>query len=126
MSQRDRRLGYRIPYSTILTSYVDERAVRLLAEDLSDTGMRVHAVSPRAPSPGQVIAVEVALPDDADTIWATAAVCHRRADDLATGMGVRFVAMATRSARRLRDYCVEARRAHLGGLLERIRTGLPA
>jgi hypothetical protein len=34
--------------------------------------------------------------------------------------------MATRSARRLRDYCVEARRAHLGGLLERIRTGLPA
>lgn len=126
MSQRDRRMGYRIPYSTLATSYVDDRPVRLLIEDLSDTGMRVHAVTPRAPAPGTVIALEVVLPDEPDTIWATAQVCHRRADELAAGMGVRFLAMAQRHARRLRDHCLEARRTHLGGLLERIRAGAAA
>jgi hypothetical protein len=34
---------------------------------------------------------------------------------------VRFVAMAQLHARMLRDYCVENRREHLGGLLARIR-----
>jgi len=63
------------------------------------------------------------LPDSDDTIWATGQVCHRKADDLAAGLGIRFVAMAQRHARRLRDYCLEERRAHLGGLLARIRTG---
>ncbi|MEZ4404556.1 MAG: PilZ domain-containing protein [Kofleriaceae bacterium] len=121
MSQRDRRMGFRIPYSTLLTSFVDERPLRILVEDLSDTGMRVHAVTPRAPAPGAVMALEVVLPDSDDTIWATAQVCHRAPDDLAAGLGVRFVAMAGSHARRLRDYCLEARRAHLGGLLERIR-----
>lgn len=121
MSQRDRRMGFRIPYSILATSFVDDRPVRILVEDLSDTGMRVHAVTPRAPRPGAVMAVEVVLPDSDDSIWATAQVCHRTADDLAAGLGVRFVVMAQRHARRLRDYCLEARRAHLGGLLERIR-----
>lgn len=121
MSQRDRRMGFRIPYSTLLTSYVDDRPVRILVEDLSDTGMRVHAVTPRAPAPGKVMALEVVLPDSDDTIWATGQVCHRTGDDLAAGLGVRFVAMATQHARRLRDYCLESRRAHLGGLLARIR-----
>ncbi len=121
MSQRDRRMGFRIPYNTLATSFVADRPVRILVEDLSDTGLRVHAVTPRAPAPGTVVALEVVLPDSDDSIWATAQVCHRTSDDLAAGLGMRFVAMAQRHARRLRDYCLEARRAHLGGLLERIR-----
>lgn len=121
MSQRDRRMGFRIPFSTMLTSFVHERPVRALAEDLSDTGMRLHAVSPLAPAPGTVMALEMQLPDSDDTIWATGQVCHRRPDDLAAGLGIRFVAMAQAHARRLRDFCLEERRAHLGGLLARIR-----
>lgn len=121
MSQRDRRMGFRVPYSTMLTSFVRERPMRALAEDLSDTGMRLHAVTPLAPPPGTVMALEMTLPDSDDTIWATGQVCHRTPDDLAAGLGIRFVAMAQIHARRLRDFCMEERRAHLGGLLARIR-----
>ena len=118
---RDRRLGYRIPFQTMLTSFVRDRPMRALAEDLSDSGLRIHAVSPLAPEPGTMMALEIELPGADDTIWAKGEVCYRRGDDLAAGLGVRFVAMAQLHARMLRDYCVESRRQHLGGLLSRIR-----
>ena len=118
---RDRRLGYRIPFSTLMTSYVNDRPMRALAEDISDTGMRLHAVTPLAPVAGTRMALELVLPGQDDTIWATAEVCYRKGDDLAAGLGVRFVAMAQLHARLLREYCIESRRTHLGGLLGRIR-----
>jgi c-di-GMP-binding flagellar brake protein YcgR len=118
---RDRRLGYRIPFTTLLTSFIRDRPVRALAQDLSDTGMRLHAVSPLAPPPGTAMAIELALPGGADTIWACGEVCYRRGDDLASGLGVRFTAMAQLHARRLREFCIESRRSHLGSLLGRVR-----
>jgi c-di-GMP-binding flagellar brake protein YcgR len=118
---RDRRLGYRIPFSTMLTSFIRDRPVRALAEDLSDTGVRLCAVSARAPAPGTMMAIEIELPGQPDTIWAKGEVCYRKGDDLASGIGVRFIAMAQLHARQLRDYCVESRRDQLGGLLARIR-----
>lgn len=118
---RDRRLGYRIPFTSMLTSFVRDRPVRALAEDLSDTGVRLHAVNGRAPAPGASMALEIELPGQTDTIWAKGEVCYRKDDDLTTGIGVRFTAMAQLHARQLREYCVESRREHLGGLLARIR-----
>jgi c-di-GMP-binding flagellar brake protein YcgR len=118
---RDRRLGYRIPFTTMLTSFIRDRPIRALAEDLSDTGLRLHAVSARAPAPGTQMAIEIELPGQPETIWAKGEVCYRKGDDLATGIGVRFIAMAQLHARQLRDYCIESRRDHLGGLLARIR-----
>ena len=45
-----------------------------------------------------------------------------RADDgLASGLGVRFVAMARIQARLVRDFCIELRRHTLGSLLARVR-----
>ena len=44
----------------------------------------------------------------------------QRSGDLASGLGVRFTAMARLHARVLRDFVVEARRSHLGALLGRI------
>jgi c-di-GMP-binding flagellar brake protein YcgR len=120
-SMRDRRIGYRIPYSAMLTSFVRDRPVRALAEDLSDTGVRLCAVAARAPAPGTQMAIEIDLPGQSETIWARGEVCYRKGDDLASGIGVRFVAMAQLHARALRDYCIESRRSQLGGLLARIR-----
>jgi c-di-GMP-binding flagellar brake protein YcgR len=118
---RDRRLGYRIPFTTMLTSFIRDRPVRALAEDLSDTGLRLCAVAARAPAPGTMMAIEIELPGQPESIWAKGEVCYRKGDDLASGIGVRFVAMAQLHARQLRDFCVESRRDHLGGLLARIR-----
>ena len=40
---------------------------------------------------------------------------------MASGLGVRFLAMARSQARMIRDFCIEARRKNLGSLLARIR-----
>jgi len=118
---QDRRLGYRIPFEVMFTSFVRDRPVRSLAADLSDSGIGLSTVTGLAPAPGQVVGVELDLPGLGDSIWARGEVCHTRPGELASGLGVRFVAMARHHARLLRDYVVESRRAHLGSLLARIR-----
>lgn len=119
---QDRRFGYRIPLEVMFTSYVRDRPVRALSADLSDSGMGLATVSGLAPPPGAVVAVELDLPGGGDSIWARGEITHTRPGDLASGLGLRFVAMARGHARMLRDFVVEARRNHLGGLLARIRT----
>lgn len=118
---QERRLGYRIPFETMVTSYVFDRPVRGLTQDLSDTGMGMSAISMLAPPPGLVVGLEIDLPGMDDSIWASGQICYRKDDQLASGLGVRFVAMARSQARMIRDFCIEARRSHLGSLLARIR-----
>jgi c-di-GMP-binding flagellar brake protein YcgR len=120
---RDRRLGYRIQMPLMLTSYVRDRPVRVLCSDLSDTGIGLAAVSGLAPVPGSIVGLELALPGVGDDLWAAGEVCYRSgaAHDLATGLGVRFTAMARAHARMLRDFCIESRRGHLASMLGRIR-----
>ena len=118
---QERRLGFRIPFETMVTSYVHDRPVRGLAQDLSDTGIGVSAISMLAPPPGLVVGLEIDLPGESDSIWASGEVCYRKDERLASGLGVRFVAMARSQARMIRDFCIETRRRHLGSLLARIR-----
>jgi len=117
----DRRLGYRIPFDAMVTSYVRDRPVRALASNLSDAGLSMSAISMLAPPPGQVVGLEIEIPGMNESIWASGRICHRSGDRIASGLGVRFLAMATSQARALRDFCIESRRKHLGALLARIR-----
>ena len=118
---QDRRLGFRIPFETMVTSYVHDRPVRGLASNLSDSGMSLSAIAMLAPPPGVVVGLELDVPGIDDSIWAAARVCYRKDDHLASGLGLRFVAMARCHARMLREFCVEMRRRNLGSLLARIR-----
>jgi c-di-GMP-binding flagellar brake protein YcgR len=118
---QDRRLGFRIPFDTMVTSYVHDRPVRGLAMNLSDTGMSLSAISMLAPPPGLVVGLELEVPGMAESIWASAQVCYRKDDRMASGLGVRFVAMAKSHARMIREFCIEMRRKNLGSLLARIR-----
>ena len=118
---QDRRLGFRIPFEGMVTSYVRDRPVRGLASNLSDSGINVSAISMLAPPPGLVVGLEIDLPGTSDSIWASGRICYRKDDRLASGLGVRFLAMAGSHARTIRDFCVEMRRHHLGSLLARIR-----
>ena len=117
----DRRLGFRIPFDAMVTSYVHDRPVRGLATNLSDSGMSLSAISMLAPPPGLVVGLELDVPGMDESIWAAARVCYRKDDHLASGLGSRFVARARSHARLLRDFCVEMRRKNLGTLLARIR-----
>lgn len=126
----ERRLGFRVPLQVMFNTYMRDRPLRSLGVDLSDTGVGLTSVAALAPRPGTVVAIELELPGTADSLWAAGEICHRRDDDpaagqapreLATGVGVRFTAMARTHARLLRDYCLEARRDYLGSLLARVR-----
>ena len=118
---QDRRLGFRIPFDTMVTSYVHDRPVRGLATNLSDTGMSLSAISMLAPPPGLIVGLELDVPGLDDSIWASAQVCYRKDDRMASGLGVRFIAMARSHARMIREFCIEMRRKNLGSLLARIR-----
>jgi c-di-GMP-binding flagellar brake protein YcgR len=118
---RERRLGYRVPLEVMMTSYVRDRPVRALTYDLSDSGIGVSAVSMLAPKAGVVMGLELELPGMSDSIWAKGEVCYQARGSIASGLGIRFLAMAGAHARMIRDYCIESRHRHLGGLLARIR-----
>ena len=118
---QDRRLGFRIPFETMVTSYVHDRPVRGLATNLSDSGLSVSAISMLAPPPGMIVGLELEVPGVDDSIWAAAQVRYRQDDHLASGLGMRFVAMARCHARLIREFCIEMRRKNLGALLARIR-----
>ena len=118
---QERRLGFRIPFETMVTSYVHDRPVRGLSQDLSDSGMGLSAVSMLAPPPGLVVGLELDLPGVGESIWASGQICYRKDDRMAAGLGVRFLAMARSQARLIREFCIERRRTHLGSLLARIR-----
>ncbi|HEY1555055.1 MAG TPA: PilZ domain-containing protein [Kofleriaceae bacterium] len=117
----DRRLGFRIPFESLVTSYIHDRPVRALAANLSDSGLHMSSLSMLAPPPGLVVGLELELPGTSESIWASGRICYRDDDRLASGLGVRFLAMARSQARVVRDFCIEMRRAHLGSLLARIR-----
>jgi len=117
----DRRLGSGIPLDWRVTSSVGDRRVGGVGQHISVTGLLMSAISMVAPPPGSVVGLEIDLPGTSDSIWAAGRVCYRKDDRLASGLGVRFVAMATSQARMIRDFCIEMRRANLGSLLARIR-----
>jgi c-di-GMP-binding flagellar brake protein YcgR len=119
---QERRLTFRIPFEAMVTSYVRDRPVRGLTANLSDSGVSLSAISMLAPAPGLVVGVELELPGMADSIWASGQICYRTEDRMASGLGVRFLAMARSHARAIRDFCIEMRRKNLGALLARIRT----
>jgi hypothetical protein len=105
----------------MVTSYVHDRPVRGIAGNLSDTGISLSALSLLAPPPGLVVGLEIELPGVDDSIWASGQICYRKDDRLASGLGVRFLAMARSQARVVRDFCIELRRKNLGTILARIR-----
>ena len=85
-------------------------------------GSTCRALSMLAPPPGLVVG-----PRDRPAGHATnrsgppGRICYRKDDSLASGLGVRFVAMARSQATMVRDFCIEMRRKNLGALLARIR-----
>jgi hypothetical protein len=118
----DRRLGYRIPFESMVTSYVQDRPIRGLATNLSDSGLNMSAISMVAPPPGMIVGLELDLPGMSESIWASGRICYRKDDRLASGLGVRFLSMARSHARMVRDFCIEMRRHNLGSILARIRS----
>ncbi len=76
----ERRLGYRIPFESMVTSYVHDRPIRALASNISDSGINMSSISMLAPPPGLVVGLELDLPGTSESIWAAGQICYRTDD----------------------------------------------
>jgi len=107
-----------------LNQYIADRPYRAMAGNLSETGILLNRVkSPKKTlrEEQRVIGLEFELPGTDETIWARGEICSQGSDRFFKTDRVRFTGMPRIHARMLRDYCIESRREHLGGLLSRIR-----
>lgn len=123
MQTRDRRIGFRVPLEIFITQYINDRPYRALTTDISDSGLRVDTVTVarrHLRDAGQAFGMEIELPGAGEIIWARGRLCHSRVSGPTMAAGIRFTGMPKVHQRLLRDYCIEARHAHLDALLQRI------
>ena len=125
MDPSDRRIGMRIDLEMFLTEYVRDRPFRVLAANLSETGLYFHRVAadPAAQlvPAGTPVGLELELPGSGEVIWARGEVCREAWGRTLRGTGVRFADMPRCHARMVREYCHQKRRDRLDGLLAKIR-----
>ena len=120
----NRRLVSRLRLQVQMNAYVADQPCRALARDVSETGLalqrridQTRALRPRDPAVPAlgIVTLEIELPGTNETIWACA---QPRFDALRIDQqisGLRFVSMARKHERLIRDY-VRERRARLARL----------
>lgn len=118
---RDRRFGSRIDFPVFLNQYVDDWRFRVLATNLSETGLLLGRVRSARADNRPVFGLEIDLPGAAETIWARGELTRESSDGMVKRAAVRFTGLARAHARLLRDYCIESRRSQLATMLRRIR-----
>jgi hypothetical protein len=107
-----------------LDQYVGDRRFRVLAANLSETGVYLNRVN-RMGAQASVFGLELKLPGVAETIWARGEVRRDQPGEMVSGSGIQLTGLARIHARLLRDWCVEARRRQLADLLAKIREPNP-
>jgi hypothetical protein len=125
----DRRIGIRIDLEVFFTQYIRDRPYRVLTQNLSETGLYYHRVSPdqqaRLIPAGTPIGLEIALPGTGEVIWARGEVCRETWGRSVCGSAIRFADMPRVHARMVREFCHETRIARLDALLARVRRPRP-
>ena len=115
LSGDNRRLASRLRLQVQMNEYVADEPCRALARDVSETGLALQRrIDRELPSP-EIVTLEIELPGTNETIWASAQPRFDalRADHQVSGL--RFVSMARKHERLIRDYLRE-RRARLARL----------
>jgi hypothetical protein len=111
----NRRLAQRLRMRVFMNQYVADRPHQAIVRDVSETGLALLKLPERALPSVEVVTLEVELPGTNETIWASA---EPRFDSLSADYqisGLRFLSMARKHERLIRDYLRE-RRARLARL----------
>ena len=104
----NRRLSPRLRMRVFMNEYVGDDPCQALARDLSETGLALVKL-PAKTSPAQVVTLEVELPGTNETIWAAAQPRFESVSADYQISGLRFVSMARKHERLIRDYVRERR-----------------
>ncbi len=111
-----RRQAPRLRLALSMHEYVKDEPCQALARDVSEGGLALQKQVGASRRPVELVTVEIELPGTNETIWATA---QPRFDALQRSLqvsGLRFVSMARKHERLIRDY-VRERRERLARLL---------
>jgi len=87
-----------------LNQYIRDRRFRVLARDLSPTGLRVQKLVERRMPLSRIVSLELALPGIDEVIWASAEPRFDTVDDDFQVSGLTFVHMAGKHERLLHEF----------------------
>lgn len=100
----ERRYASRVRVELFLNQYIRDRWFRVLAMDLSPTGLRVQKLVERRMPLSRVVGLELELPGTNEVIWASAEPRFDAVDDDFQVSGLTFVHMAQKHERLLHDF----------------------
>jgi hypothetical protein len=105
----DRRLNNRVALDMFFNQYIQDHPVRSLAVDVSEHGLAAHRLAERDSRHGRVVAIEFELPGTGEVIWARGETQFESLDRDFHRAGIRFVAMARRHERLVREFVWDRR-----------------
>ena len=103
-SSSDRRTDNRVRVDMFLNQYVHDEETRILAVDVSECGLSLTRLAESVTRRVRVVGLEFELPGTGESIWAAAETRFEWLDDDFYHAGVRFVAMARKHVRLVRDW----------------------
>src|SRR4051812_7349554 len=103
-SNDDRRLAGRVSVDMFFNQYIREQPFRTLAVNVSEHGLAAHRLVERVTQHARVVGVEFELPGTGEVIWAKAETQFEAIDRDFHRAGIRFLAMAKRHERLVREF----------------------
>lgn len=108
-SSDDRRTAGRVSVDMFFNQYIHDQPVRTLAVNVSEHGLAAQRLVERVTPHARVVGIEFELPGTGEIIWAKAETQFEAIDRDFHRAGIRFVAMARRHERLVREFVWDRR-----------------
>jgi c-di-GMP-binding flagellar brake protein YcgR len=105
----DRRLARRVSLDMFFNQYIQDHPVRSLAVNVSEHGLAAQRLVERTTRHARVVAIEFELPGTGEIIWAKGETQFEAIDRDFHRAGIRFLAMARRHERLVREFVWDRR-----------------
>jgi len=105
----DRRLAGRVSVDMFFNQYIKDHPVRSLAVNVSEHGMAAHRLAEKVSRHGHIVAIEFELAGTGEVIWAKGGTPFESIDRDFHRAGIRFLAMARRHERLVREFVWDRR-----------------
>jgi hypothetical protein len=108
-STDDRRVNDRVALDMFFNQYIQDHPVRSLAVNVSEHGLAAHRLVERVSPHSRVVSIEFELPGTGEVIWARGETQFESIGRDIHRAGLRFVAMARRHERLIREFVWDRR-----------------
>ena len=121
MTGSDRRQDNRVPVEMFMNQYVKDEPYRGLAMNVSETGLYVQRLAEPTSRHARIIALEFELPGTGELIWAKAETRYEAIDYYFHFVGLRFLGMAGKHERLVRDFVYDKQHRLADSVLHRFK-----